>query len=211
MTDGKAHTPRLAQATGVALAGGQSRRMGADKAGMRLGGQTLIARAVERLGLVFERVIVIGPGELSAYAPGAPIFADEEPGQGPLGGLATALRRVESDWLFLAACDMPFIQPGLVRSMAEQALGRSEARVVAMRGPKGWEPLHAMYQRSVASAVERALVESRLSLRALLDEVGALEVAPADVARLDPQGISAFNANTPEEWAWAQRLAAGGG
>jgi molybdopterin-guanine dinucleotide biosynthesis protein A len=206
MTTRETQAARIAQVTGVALAGGRSRRMGSDKAGMRLDGQPLIARAVARLALVFEEVIVIGPRELAAHEPGAPIFVDDWPGRGPLGGLATALRHMRTDWLFLVACDMPFLQPALMRYITERALSSTDAGAVATRGPGGWEPLHAAYHRRVAPVVAQALMEERPALRALLDEVNALEIAAADVARLDPLGHSTFNANTLEEWEQARRM-----
>jgi molybdenum cofactor guanylyltransferase len=201
-------TARLANVTGVALAGGRSQRMGRDKAALELAGRPLIARAVERLGQAFERVMVVGPNELETLAPGVSILPDRQPGLGPLGGLATALRHMETDWLFLVACDMPFIQPALARHIAQLALDSSDMDAVAIRPPGGWEPLHAAYHRRIAPTVARALTTAHPTMRGLLDELRTLAVASEDVARLDPRSLSTFNANTPEEWAEAQRIAA---
>ena len=200
--------PPLVGVTGVALAGGTSSRMGGDKAALILDGRPLIARVVKRLRLALASVIVIGPASLAALQPGAPIIPDARPGLGPLGGLATALEAASTEWIFLVACDMPFIQPALVRHMASLALEETGAEAVALRAPGGLEPLHAVYRRDIAPQVARTLASQRPSMRGLLDRLHVIEVAPADVARLDPRNRSTFNANTPDEWRRAGQLAA---
>ncbi len=194
--------------TGVALAGGRASRMGHDKAALLLNGRPLVARVVERLRLALANIIVIGPHSLAALQPGAPVIPDARPGLGPLGGLATALDVTDTEWLFLVACDMPFIQPALVRHMASLALATPDAEAVALRAPGGLEPLHAAYRHDIAPHVARALASPRPSMRGLLESLRVLEVAPADVASLDPGNLSTFNANTPDDWSRALLLAA---
>lgn len=198
----------VANLTGVALAGGLSRRMGQDKAALDLAGQPLLARVLDRLERACGRVIVIGPARLRASTPGAAIFPDARPHLGPLGGLATALPHIETPWLFLAGCDMPFIQPALVGHMASLAIASPDAQAVALAGPRGHEPLHAVYRRDISPLVGEALAGERASMASLLARLRVIEVAPGDVTRLDPEGLSSFNANTPEEWRRAQEIAA---
>lgn len=197
----------LVEITGVILAGGRSSRMGSDKAALILGGRSLLSRAVERLHLALASVIVIGPDHLVALQPGAPIIPDARPGLGPLGGLATALEWAQTDWVFLVACDMPFIQPALVRHMAALALAASDAEAVALRSPDGLEPLHTVYRRDIESVIARTLAAPHPSMRGLLSQLRVIEASPEDVARLDPRGLSIFNANTEEDWLRARALA----
>ena len=200
--------PPLAGVTGVALAGGHGSRMGSDKAALILDGRPLIARVVVRLRLALASVIVIGPDSLAALQPGAPIIPDARPGLGPLGGLATALEAASTEWIFLVACDMPFIQPALVRHMASLALEAPDAEAVALRAPGGLEPLHAVYRRDIAPQVARTLASP-----APLDAGPARSIAchrghASGCGRLDPRHRSTFNANTPENWRRARQLAA---
>jgi molybdenum cofactor guanylyltransferase len=198
----------LAEITGVILAGGRSSRMGRDKAALVLDGRPLIARVVERLRLALGSVIIVGSAGLAALQPGAPIIPDERPGLGPLGGLATALAAAHTEWVFLVACDMPFIQPTLVRHMAAIALAAPEAQAVALRSPGGLEPLHAAYRRDIAPVIAQTLGAPHPSMRGLLGRLRVIEIAPEAAEPFDPRGLSTFNANTAEEWRRALALVA---
>ena len=193
--------------TGAVLAGGASRRMGSDKAALLIGGEPLLQRAVGRLRLALAEVIVVGSPALAPRVPGTRIVADEWPGRGPLGALATALRATDAPWVLLVACDMPFTEPALIREIARRALTTPAADVVALRGPRGAEPLHAAYSRACLPLALEQLAGDDASLRGLLAAARLAEVSPDDARLLDPSGLSAFNANTPEEWRRALRLA----
>ena len=104
---------------------------------------------------------------------------------------------------------MPFTQPALLRAMARLALTTPGAQAVALRGPRGLEPLHAVYTRSCQSlALARLAAGDDASLQGLLATLRVREVAPEEAQRLDPLGRSTFNANTPGEWQRALALAA---
>jgi molybdopterin-guanine dinucleotide biosynthesis protein A len=201
---------------GVALAGGASRRMGRDKTALLIGGQPLLRRSVARLRLALAEVIVVGSPALAPLIPETRIVADDWPGRGPLGALTTALRTLDegavgegAGWALLVACDMPFTQPALLRAMARLALTTPEAQAVALRGPRGLEPLHAVYASAcLPLALARLSTGGDASLQGLLATLRVCEVAPEDARRLDPLGRSTFNANTPEDWRRALALAA---
>ncbi|HEX6798742.1 MAG TPA: molybdenum cofactor guanylyltransferase [Ktedonobacterales bacterium] len=209
---------------GVVLAGGLSRRMGelGPKAALSIGGERLLARVVRRLRAgSLREVLVVGPPELGAQVPGVPVVADRRPGaHGPLAGLETALlwasaataehpdtpyRRV-----FVVACDMPFVAPALVRAMVARAARtpEAEADALVLRSATGTEQLHAVYSL-VCLPVATALLDSGArSLRELLARLRTVEYPAAEAARDDPSGLSAFNANTPDDWQRALDLAA---
>jgi molybdopterin-guanine dinucleotide biosynthesis protein A len=190
-----------ASCAGVVQAGGKSARMGAEKASLRIGGETALARIVRRLHLALPEVYIVGPSHLAALAPGTPVFPDQTPGLGPLGGLATALARVPSQYIFIAGCDMPFVEPALVGAMVGYALHHPEADVVALRTAQGIEPLHAVYARTCAPIVrERIAAVDGRSMGALLGHLRLIELPASIVAHYDPAGRSAFNANSPEDW-----------
>lgn len=207
----EAVTEALRGCMGVVLAGGRSSRMGRDKAALEIGGEPLLARVVGRLREALPAVVVIGPANLHELTSDVPIIPDAYPGAGPLGGLVTALRAVPEPRVFLAGCDMPFLAPRLVRAMTLLAAEEPEASAVLLRSPAGLEYLHGIYARGCLPVAERMLTAGERSLRSLAlaaHVAGNVREVPAKVARrYDPSGLSAFNANTPEEWLRAKALA----
>jgi len=192
---------------GVILAGGRSRRMGENKAEMMLRGEPLLTRVAHRLSSVVDDLLVIGPQSLASLAPHARVVEDALPAMGPLGGLYTALIATTSAHIFLVACDMPFIRPGLVRAMLAFAETRCDAEVVALEANGRVQPLHAVYARGCLPAVERLLQASDHSLHSLLAQLAVVAIDAETVRREDPDGLSAFNVNTPEDWRQALSLA----
>lgn len=207
MGDESRGAPVRSACAGVVLAGGRSSRMGCDKTALSIAGEPLLRRVVGRLRLALSDVVVVGPEVLHSLVPGVRILHDDAPGSGPLGALATALRALPAERVFLTGCDMPFVTPGLVLVMARLAAQCPDVDVVLPRSPTGPEYLHAVYSRSCLPAIERLLSQGERSLRSLVDGVSVRDVAPELVAFHDPHGHSAFNANTPEEWQWALSIA----
>lgn len=198
------------QAVGVVLAGGRSARMGQSKAALDIGGEPLLTRVVGRLRQALPDVVVIGQPELQALAPGVPMIADLRPGLGPLSGLESALaasaQRGAID-AFVVACDMPFVSPALVRHMMALADTESSTQVIILRSAHGLEYLHALYAVTCLPAIRARLDGGERSLRGLLDDLRVREIGDGEAAEYDPAGLSAFNANTPEEWRRALTLA----
>lgn len=197
----------MAQNAGVVLAGGRSSRMGENKADMRIRGEPLVARAVRQIAPVVNETLVIGPRSLQALVPHAHVIGDAVSGMGPLGGLYTALTTTSCRNLFLMACDMPFVQPGLVQAMLALSQSHESADVVILPPTGRTQPLHAVYRLDCLPAVERALASDDHSLHRLLSHLSVVTLDAATVAREDPRSISAFNVNTPADWALALRIA----
>lgn len=204
----------LLDCTGVVLAGGGSRRMGQDKASLQIGGEPLLHRVVARLGSVLPSVLVVGPERLQPLVPGARLVPDRLPDAGPLGGLVSALHAARTPWVFVVGCDMPFVVPALVHAMAELAstpLSESTAvEAVLLRSSNGLEYLHAAYAVTCLPLAEKLLAGGERALHRLVEQLHDREIPSDMVARLDPAGLSVFNANTPAEWERARRLAGTG-
>jgi molybdenum cofactor guanylyltransferase len=193
------------QATGAILAGGASRRMGRDKAGLVLDGETLLARAVRRLRPVVREVIVVGPPERSLLVPDVRVVPDDRPGQGPLGGVYTALGAASTDRVFVMACDMPFVQTDLVRCLLSLA---GAYDIVVPRSERGTEQLHAVYMRACLPAVAACLDTGALAIASLYSHARTYVMEPDEWAVYDPLHLSLVNVNTPEEWEAARTRAA---
>ncbi len=195
------------------LAGGQSRRMGEDKALLPLvpGRAPLLAIVLERLGGVADDLFVVATDRPGYAAFGAPLYADEYPEAGTLGGIATALRRARHDHCVVLACDMPFINPRFLAWMAAQPRSY-DALVPRVPGESRqgtgtiWQTLHAIYGKGCVAAIERRLAVGERKVIGFFDEVRVTPIDVAQIARFDPDLRSFFNANTPEALAEARRM-----
>jgi len=192
------------KACGVILAGGQSSRMGTNKALLTLAGEPLIQRLSRRMTQWFEQtVIVTNSPETYAFL-GLPMVGDRVPGLGPLGGLEAGLRASQFEHAFFCAVDMPFIREGLVRYMVEQAPGYEI--VVPYLGGE-FEPMHAVYGQGCRPSIERYLEARRLKLLNIYHEVRRRDLTEEEIRRFgDPERLF-FNCNTPEEIDQARRWA----
>ncbi len=192
----------LTRACGVVLAGGEGRRLGGRKdrlqlppAGGRLGG-SLLERVLSVLGECFARVYVVGrrPGELR-LPPDVGCVPDEFPGSGPLGGIATGLGVMESEWGFFCGCDMPCLSAGFIRRLYEATRGLESAAVVPRLEGK-LEPLHAFYSAACRDAAVELVLSGKRAPRALF---GGAPVLYVDVRPGSPEALSLTNINTPDD------------
>lgn len=188
--------------SGVVLAGGQSRRMGCNKALLELEGQTLIARVLDRLApLCDELIISTNDVELYAGLP-ARVVPDLIPDRGALGGIHASLAAMRNDKAIVVACDMPFLSLPLLRYMAVVSSGFD---VVVPWVDGFYEPLHAIYSSRCTEVIARLMSEGPRRVVDLYRHVRLREVTATDV-RLFDAALSFVNVNTPEEWAEVQRL-----
>jgi len=191
-----------ADVTAFILAGGNSTRMGTDKAFVMLEGRTLLARALEVCRTVTSDVRIVG--DRKRFAPFAPVVEDVFPGCGPLAGMHAALRASQTDWNVLLAVDLPFVSPALLHFLVAQAR-QGEAMVTVPRAGKGWQPLCAVYRRAFADAAETALRAGRYKIDALFDDSPIRPVVEEDLRRAGFSPEVFRNLNTPEELADARK------
>jgi len=184
--------PDLPDLSGAILAQGNSLRMGRDKATLRWRGQTFAARIEKTLRTVVHRVLIAGYRPDLA-SPATPCYPDRYPGSA-LGGLHTALGNAPTPWVFVVACDMPLLDPGLIRHLAGLCSG---ARAVIPQGDRGPDPLCGLYHRDCLPMIERQLEAGRYCLQDLLP---LLAVCFSDSGRW-PAGWrrGLCNINTPED------------
>ncbi len=190
-------------ATGLVLAGGASRRMGRDKAFLELDGRPLIEIVVERMAQVCAEVLVVAGDTRPYIGLGVPTVVDRFRGMGVLGGLHAGLEAASHELTLAVGCDMPFLDPDLLRAFA----GWSEGYDVAMlrHGNQNHvEPLHAAYRRACIPALEAVLRAGQRRIVSFFPYVHVRYVTPEEVAPYDPDRRSFRNLNTPEEWAAAR-------
>ncbi len=201
-------SPNLIPAcTGVLVAGGHATRLGGIPKGLlRIGGEPIVQRSLGLFRGLFEDVLVVAndPGPYAQL--GARIVPDAIAGKGVPGGLHAALGASPTEWVFTAACDMPFLSEEAIRFLAGLR-GDAPAAGVVWNGR--FEGLHAFWSRRCLSAVERMLRDGDPSLWQLATVVGARLVSEEDWRAIDPTGRAFANANTPEDAARLGLLAPG--
>ncbi len=185
-------------------AGGKSSRMGTDKAFVPVLGKPMIEHVLERVAGLGQRetILVTNKPELYAHL-GLPMFADSLPDKGSLGGIYTALLHSKGDCILCVACDMPFLNTGLLRHMI--ALMTPETDVVVPRVDGYPEGLHALYSQRCTEPIRRKLDADRLKIIGFYDDVRVRYLDEADCQPFDPRGLSFRNINTPGELQDAQQ------
>lgn len=190
------------------LAGGNSRRMGRDKARLELGAFTLLERVLAAaVPLDIPCILIANDSEPLAHLK-RPIYPDLRPGSGPLGGLLTALTAAPSPIVLLLACDLPFITTPFLRFLL-QALGTHQA--VVPRSPDGLQPLCAVYTRSCLPDIERTLNRGDFRITSFLTDIDALILPRDRWQAFDPHQLLFTNLNTPEDYRRARELLRGEG
>ncbi len=191
------------QVSTAILAGGRSRRMGHEKALLKLGSSTLIERVIASAAPLTADWMLIAPRGRTFTHLQLPIHPDLHPDLGPLGGLHTALKRAGSPLLLLLACDLPFLTTDFLRFMLDQ-LGHHQALVP--RSETGLQPLCALYTRSCLPAVEAAIQRHQLHMPSFYDEVDLRVLDPREWQAFDVHNLLFTNLNTPGEYQRASRL-----
>jgi molybdopterin-guanine dinucleotide biosynthesis protein A len=152
--------------TAVLLAGGESRRMGRDKAMIEFEGQPLWKRQLEVLGAIGPEKIFVSARTKPSWLPEhAVLLLDDSPSRGPLSGLTKALAVMRTTHLITLAVDMPFMTSGQLDVLRELAAeGRGVVPVIGERA----EPLAAIYPAEAAADFAAALAANDFSLQTLI-------------------------------------------
>ena len=189
------------------LAGGQSSRMGVNKAFARVGKQPIIERVIERVRPLADELVIVAntPSEYTHLA--LPIFIDLIPGSGPLGGLYTAIIQTRSEHTLVVSCDQPFLNPALLRYLIDLRAGYDV--VVPLNRADYPQSMHTVYGKGCLGPIRHCIDANRLKVIGFFDDVHVRRVGGAEIDRFDPERLSFFNVNTPDDLKQAERLADG--
>lgn len=187
-------------------AGGKSSRMGQDKALMNFRGVPLVQYVMERLAPLADEVIITTNAPQNYAFLGVPLYPDLIPERGALGGLYTALKAASHAQVAVVACDMPFASTNFFSS-ASKLLVRYGADIVIPQTEHGFEPLHALYRREAClSPIKKALDENQWKVISWFDQVRIYALTPKETAVFNPDGLTFWNLNTPEDFAKAKSM-----
>ncbi len=193
----------------IILAGGENRRMGANKAFLEHGGRLILWSLIGALTPLFRDMIVV-TREPERYA-GFPVrtVQDLYTIRGPLTGIISGLCASTDRYNFCVACDMPFIGTGQVQYLMDAARGW-EGAVPVRRSPSPagepmLEPLHAVYDRKLLPTMKQFLFGGGRSLQQMIRSFNVRHVTEEELMRVDGQTMSMHNINTPQEYTALQK------
>lgn len=187
---------------------------GRNKAFLELDGRPLIEIVIGHLQSVCAEVLVVA-GDTSPYAKlGIPLVEDRFRSVGVLGGLHAGLETASHELALIVGCDMPFLNPDLLRAFARWAEGYDVAALrhspphspplrggdAPQKGRQFIEPLHAAYRRTCLPAIEAAIHAGERRIVSFFPHVRVRYVTSAEIVSIDPDLHSFHNVNTLEEW-----------
>lgn len=188
--------------TGVILAGGRSRRFGSDKALADLAGRPLIAHVAAVLQGLFASCLVVTDAPTAYAFLNLPTTGDLYPGAGPLAGIHAALRCILTPYAFVAACDMPGLDPELIRFFCTLSAG-ADWQAVLPGLANGPEPLFGVYRQDAAAQIEQHLRAGQYRAAFALADLRVRWVSETEVLAVVPSLAVFTNVNRPEDLAAA--------
>jgi len=185
-----------AKMTAVILAGGNSIRMGQNKAFIQIDGVPIITRIHSLFKELFEEVIIVTNQKDLFKNFCSSVYTDLLPDKGALGGLYTGLFFSSFEYSFCVACDMPFINRSLLEFLIRQT---KDEDALVPRTSDGLQPLHAIYSKRCLDAIRRVIDRGKYKITDFYDRVRVRIIEESDFLHLDPLRESFMNVNTPEE------------
>lgn len=194
------------QTSAIILAGGKSRRLGRDKRRLWFAGlqaQTLLEHTVLFISQLCDDVVVVlnDPDAWPRLA--AQSVPDRYPDTGPLGGIASGLAACKYEQALVVACDMPLLQPSLLRHMLQKPRGYdilAPRTQNPTRNQLGIEPLHAIYDRRCMAAIEQMLHQGDYQISGLYQQLAVEYLEQDEWQRYDFGGYSFMNVNTEADY-----------
>jgi len=180
--------------TAIILAGGESKRMGLDKASLKLASDTLLNRSIRNMQPYFEHMIISvrEPKENLLF----PQLCDKGLGHGPIVGLATSLECISTSWAFVIACDMPFVSSALITAMAEKRQ-HQHAVVPTINGMV--QPLFAFYAKGCLPILQSHIEHGQHSLKKAIADLNVTTFNEGECVHYDPDLLSFFDLDTQED------------
>jgi molybdopterin-guanine dinucleotide biosynthesis protein A len=196
------------EAGAIVLVGGRSSRMGQPKAALDFGGMPLLTRIVIELKWWFDEIVIVAAPKSEGLPrieiPGLKIVHDETAFAGPLDALRRGLNALDHGIAFACSCDLPMLNSDVAADLVAM-LDDFDAVIPEVSGKL--QPLHAVYRKQCANAIESLAAGGEKRLTASASAINARKVGEEELRKLDPQLTSFFNVNTPENYQAALKMA----
>lgn len=190
----------------IILAGGSSKRMGRDKAQLQINGNSMIEIIVGKLKTVFSEIIVAGGNE-NTFKNMPVIFTEDliaKPVKNSLTGVHAGLSKSNSDYSFVTACDMPFLNMELLEFISNYPVNNYDAIVPMIDGCH--QALHAVYSKKCADYIADQLEKDLYRIGYFITKINTKYIPQGDIERYDPEFFSFLNINTRQEYLKALEL-----
>ncbi|MHC0036583.1 molybdenum cofactor guanylyltransferase [Pseudoneobacillus sp. C159] len=187
------------KAGAIILSGGQSRRMGTNKALLPIPEKPTVERIKDELEDQFAEMILV-TNHLEAYQfLNMKMTSDIYPGKGPLAGIHAGLKAATHEVNLVVACDMPFVSAGLANMLVER-IKEHDAVVPVIAGKM--HPLFAVYRKKIISEIESCLKTDSLRMIHLFEKINVRYLTEHDFAEFNDESLAQifFNMNHPEEY-----------
>jgi molybdopterin-guanine dinucleotide biosynthesis protein A len=182
--------------SGVILAGGENRRMPVTKSFIRIDGEKIIERNISILKSIFKEVLIVTDQPEKYLYLRVPLLGDSYNVRGPMTGIFTSLMNSSMPWVFISACDMPFINKELIRYMSSKI---NNCDSVAPLINNRIEPLFAYYSRRLMGKMEKSLVSGKTGLQDFLSGKRVKYIRGGEIKKIDTLQRSFININTPDD------------
>jgi molybdopterin-guanine dinucleotide biosynthesis protein A len=181
--------------------------MGEDKRYLVVGEQTLLERGLVVLRSIFQEVLVVIAQDSPLLEVDVRVVRDLVPECGSLGGLYTGLVQATTPYIFVVACDMPFLDPAVIAQFTSR---RAAADIVMAKLAARLHPMHALYGKGCLPVVEQMIRTRQLKIQEIVSQSSLLVryVTEADLVAIDPTRRSFQNVNTPADLEVARSLLA---
>lgn len=193
------------------IAGGKSSRMGTDKAFVLLAGKPIIEHIIGRISDLGQAETILITNRPESYAHlNLPMYGDVFPDKGSLGGIYTAIHYSQHPFTLALSCDIPFVNPALLRhilSLRNIPIDGNPVDVVVPRVDEYPEGLHALYSKRCLDPIRERIEAERLNVIGFYPKVNVRYLDEPEYAAIDPEKHSFFNVNTPDELQQAEQIA----
>ncbi len=194
-----------ASCSGVILAGGLSTRYaGENKAFIEIGGRRIMDAVYDVFVDVFEEVLIISNRPDDYLEWDALIAADIFATRSSLTGIHAGLFYAKNPFVFVMACDTPFIRKEVIQTVLDRV--EPGVSVVIPKTAKGMEPLCAVYSKTMLPVMERHLRQKKFKIQRMFNKLRVKTVSESALRKVDPELISFFNINTPEDFESARKM-----
>ncbi|MBI3593191.1 MAG: molybdenum cofactor guanylyltransferase [Nitrospirae bacterium] len=188
--------------TAVILAGGENRRFPMLKSFIEVDGSPIIKRNICVLKKIFHEVFINTNMPERYFYIGVPLIGDVLPSRGPMSGIYSSLVNAKEPCIFVTACDMPFLDKDVITFICEKHVMVSKSGTVDATIPifnNEPQPLAGVYSKTILPFLEEGVLNDKVSLKRLLNDVLVNFIDEADVRAVDPEGRSFININTVED------------
>jgi len=181
--------------------------MGEDKRYLVVGEQTLLDRGLGVIRSIFQEVLVVIAQDSPPLGVDARVVRDLLPDCGSLGGLYTGLMQATTPWVFVVACDMPFLDQAVIDQFTSR---RASADIVMAKLDARLHPMHALYGKRCLPALEQMIQARQLKIQEIVSQssLRVQYVTEAELLTIDPSWRSFQNVNTPSDLEAARLLLA---